>query len=41
VQLCVTDTGEHSWPGGHKSRGEAPSQAISANDVMWEFFSRH
>ncbi|HEV8314831.1 MAG TPA: PHB depolymerase family esterase [Burkholderiaceae bacterium] len=41
VQLCVTETGEHSWPGGHKRRGEAPSQAISANDVMWEFFSRH
>ena len=41
VQLCVTETGEHSWPGGHKSRGEAPSQAISANDVMWDFFARH
>lgn len=39
VQLCVTETGEHSWPGGHKPRGEAPSQAISANDVMWRFFS--
>lgn len=41
VQLCVTENGAHSWPGGSKSRGEAPSQAISANDVMWEFFSRH
>jgi polyhydroxybutyrate depolymerase len=41
VQLCVTETGGHSWPGGHKRRGEAPSQAISANDVMWEFFNRH
>lgn len=39
VQLCVTDSGGHSWPGGHKARaGEAPSQAISANDVMWDFF---
>jgi polyhydroxybutyrate depolymerase len=38
VQLCVTDSGGHSWPGGQKSRGEAPSQAISANDVMWDFF---
>jgi polyhydroxybutyrate depolymerase len=42
VQLCVTEGGGHSWPGGHKPRGdEAPSQAISANDVMWEFFTRH
>jgi polyhydroxybutyrate depolymerase len=40
VQLCVTATGGHSWPGGHKPRGEAPTQAINANDVMWDFFSR-
>jgi polyhydroxybutyrate depolymerase len=41
VQLCVTDTGGHSWPGGQKPRGgPAPSTAISANDVMWDFFSR-
>jgi polyhydroxybutyrate depolymerase len=38
VKLCVTDTGGHSWPGGHKNRGEPTSQAISANDVMWDFF---
>jgi len=43
VELCVTDSGAHSWPGGTKSRAsEPPSQAISANDVMWDFFmSRH
>ncbi len=41
VQLCVTETGGHSWPGGQKSRAdEPPSQAISAVDVMWDFFSR-
>jgi polyhydroxybutyrate depolymerase len=41
VQLCVTETGGHSWPGGKKPRGgEPPSQAISANDVMWDFFNR-
>jgi polyhydroxybutyrate depolymerase len=41
VQLCVTETGGHSWPGGEKSRGtEPPSQAISAVDVMWDFFTR-
>jgi polyhydroxybutyrate depolymerase len=40
VQLCVTDSGGHSWPGGQKARGEAtPSQAIQANDLMWEFFN--
>lgn len=40
VQLCVTAAGGHSWPGGHKPRGEAPTQVIDANDVMWDFFSR-
>jgi polyhydroxybutyrate depolymerase len=39
VKLCVTETGGHSWPGGYKSRGNEPtSKAISANDIMWEFF---
>lgn len=40
VQLCVTETGGHSWPGGKKVRRgkESPSMAISANDVMWDFF---
>ncbi len=41
VQLCVTETGGHSWPGADKSarRGKEPaSQAIDANDVMWQFF---
>jgi polyhydroxybutyrate depolymerase len=40
VQLCVTETGGHSWPGAQKTRGEPASQAILANDVMWEFFNR-
>lgn len=40
VQLCVTESGGHSWPGATKTRGEAASQAISANEVMWEFFNR-
>lgn len=40
VRLCVTDTGGHSWPGGTKTRGsESTSKAISANEVMWDFFS--
>jgi polyhydroxybutyrate depolymerase len=40
VKRCVTETGGHSWPGGQKARGEAPSQAVSANALMWEFFNR-
>ncbi len=42
VQLCITERGGHSWPGGTTvRRGKAePSQAISANDVMWDFFER-
>lgn len=40
VELCVTETGGHAWPGGHKIRGGAPgSTAISATDVMWDFFT--
>lgn len=40
VQLCVTSAGGHSWPGASKvRRGKEPaSQALSANDVMWDFF---
>lgn len=40
VQLCVTETGRHSWPGGKKIRRgkESPSTAISATDVIWDFF---
>ncbi|CAN6484255.1 unnamed protein product [Victoria cruziana] len=42
VQLCVTATGGHSWPGAAKVRSgkEPASQALSATDVMWDFFSR-
>jgi len=40
VELCVTDTGGHSWPGGGNQQGrKEPSTAISANDLMWSFFS--
>lgn len=40
VQLCVTETGGHSWPGGSKPRGgSAGSSALSANDVIWQFFA--
>jgi polyhydroxybutyrate depolymerase len=40
IKLCVTETGGHSWPGGTKLRGGKPgSTAISATDMMWDFFS--
>jgi polyhydroxybutyrate depolymerase len=40
VELCVTDSGGHSWPGGGTQQGrKQPSMAISANDLMWSFFS--
>ena len=40
VQLCVTEAGGHSWPGGGTQQGrKQPSMAISANDLMWQFFS--
>jgi polyhydroxybutyrate depolymerase len=42
VQICVTESGGHSWPGGKKPRMFArgqPSTALSANDVMWDFFN--
>lgn len=40
VQLCTTTSGGHSWPGGTKPRrgGDTPSKALSATDVMWDFF---
>lgn len=40
VQLCVTRNGGHSWPGAARTRGEPASQALSANETMWEFFAR-
>lgn len=41
VKLCVTEDGGHSWPGGQKvlRASEPNSKAISANDVIWDFFN--
>ena len=40
VQLCVVDEGGHSWPGAQVVRRgkEAATQALVANDVIWDFF---
>ena len=41
VQLCMTETGGHTWPGGQAGKGAAsPSQAFSATNLIWDFFSR-
>ncbi len=42
VQLCVTASGGHSWPGAASvRRGKEPaSQALDANDVIWRFFEQ-
>lgn len=39
VRLCVTETGGHSWPGADRVRKgkENASQAINANDLIWDF----
>ncbi len=38
IELVVTETGGHSWPGGKSVRGKTPSMAIGANDLIWDFF---
>lgn len=41
VQLCVTETGGHSWPGAKATplkKEILPSQALNATDVIWDFF---
>jgi polyhydroxybutyrate depolymerase len=42
VQVCVTETGGHSWPGADSVRRGKPaaSQALDANDVIWRFFEQ-
>lgn len=42
VQLCVTETGGHTWPGAPTVRRGKPgaSTALDANDVIWRFFER-
>ncbi|GAA6142260.1 PHB depolymerase family esterase [Hydrogenophaga sp. 5NK40-0174] len=41
LQLCVTDEGGHSWPGGRSVIGRrSGSDALSANDVIFRFFDQ-
>ncbi len=40
VQLCVTEQGGHSWPGGSKPRGRGQaSTAFDATELIWAFFA--
>jgi polyhydroxybutyrate depolymerase len=41
VQVCVTETGGHSWPGADRVRPgkEAASTALDANATIWRFFA--
>lgn len=40
VALCTTERGGHSWPGADRVRMGKPdaSQALEANEVIWDFF---
>lgn len=43
VELYTITDGKHAWPGGeavNQKMGE-PTQEISANRIMWEFFTAH
>lgn len=43
IEIYLTKDGGHSWPKGEKARSAADeiSEAISANDVIWDFFKRY
>lgn len=45
IKLCVAKDGGHSWPGTAKAPNplekSSPSQAINANDEIWDFFKKN
>jgi polyhydroxybutyrate depolymerase len=43
VRLYLVKDNGHAWPGGQPGsrRGDTPSTAMSATDVIWEFFAAH
>ncbi len=43
IESYLVDDGGHSWPGGLIPRqgADAPSTAIDATDVIWDFFVTH
>lgn len=40
-QLVTTETGGHSWPGAKAVRRKTPSNAINANEHIWQFFQQY
>lgn len=44
VELYTIIGGKHAWPGSPRpgwAGGDAPTQSISASNLMWEFFAAH
>lgn len=43
IEIYLTEDGGHSWAGGLHNRvlADAPSKAISANDLIWAFFQKY
>ncbi len=44
MELCVLETGGHTWPGGiaaARRSGLEPSQALDATGTIWDFFMEH
>lgn len=43
IQYYLTQDGGHAWPGGLPGTlsGDKPSQAINANDLLWDFFRQY
>lgn len=42
IQLCTSESGGHSWPGGKKPRNRGPTPAnFSANDLIWNFVNQN
>lgn len=39
VRLCLTYGGKHSWPEKDRVPGQNASEAVSASDLMWDYFN--
>ena len=43
IELVAIEGGGHRWPGAEPREGDRPGEtpAVSANELMWAFFSAH
>jgi polyhydroxybutyrate depolymerase len=43
IHYYLTQDGGHAWPGGlpGSGNGDTPSQAINANNLLWDFFKQY